>query len=79
MEKPHNDELHNLYRSPNIVKVIICRRLRWADRVARMEEGSSDFKLLIYKPITKRPVGRPRCRWEMRILECILKKYRSYR
>ena len=42
----HNDELHSLYRSPNIVRVIKSRRLRWAGYVARTEEGTSAFKIL---------------------------------
>ena len=42
----HNEELHSLYRSPNIVRVIKSRRLRWAGHVARMEEGRSAFKIL---------------------------------
>ena len=41
----HNEELHSLYRSPNIVRVIKSRRLRWAVHVARMEEGRSAFKI----------------------------------
>ena len=41
----HNEELHSLYHSPNIVRVIMSRRLRWAGRVARMEEGKSAFKI----------------------------------
>ena len=57
------EELHNLYRSPNIVRVIKSRRLRWAGHVARMEEGRSAFKILTGKPTGKRPLGRPRCRW----------------
>ena len=40
----HNEELHSLYRSPNIVRVIKSRRLRWAGHVARMEEGRSAFR-----------------------------------
>ena len=60
----HNEELHSLYRSPNIVKVIKSRRLRWAGHVARMEEGKSAFKILTGKPTGKRPLGRPRHRWE---------------
>ena len=55
----HNEELHILYRSPNIV-----RRLRWAGHVARMEEGRSAFKILTGKPTGMRPLGRPRRRWE---------------
>ena len=46
----HNEELHSLYRSPNIVRVIKSRRLRWVGHVARMEEGRSAFKILTGKP-----------------------------
>ena len=46
----HNGEFHRLYRSPNIVKMIKSRRLRWAEHVTRMEEGRSAFKLLTGKP-----------------------------
>ena len=53
-----------MYRSPNIVSVIKSRRLRWAGHVARMEEGRSAFKILTGKPTGKRPLGRPRRRWE---------------
>ena len=60
----HNEELHSLYRSPNIVRVIQSRRLRWAGNLARMEEGRSAFKILTGKPTGKRPLGRPRRRWE---------------
>ena len=52
-----------MYRSPNIVRVIISRRLRWAGHVARME-GRSALKILTGKPAGKRPLGRPRHRWE---------------
>ena len=44
--------------------MIISRRLRWAGHVARMEEGRSAFEIVIGKPTGKRPLGRPRCRWE---------------
>ena len=54
----HNEELHSLYRSSNIVKVIRSRRLRWAGHVARMEEGRSTFKILIGKPRGKTPLGK---------------------
>ena len=60
----HNEELHSLYRSPNIVRVIQSRRLRWAVHVARLEVDRSAFKILNGKPIRKRPLGRPRRRWE---------------
>ena len=51
-----------MYRSPNIV--IKSRRLRWTCHIARMEEGRSAFKILTGKPAGKRPLGRPRGRWE---------------
>ena len=51
-------------RSPNIVRVIKSRRLRWAGHVARMKEGRSAFKILTGKDTGKRPLGRPRCRRE---------------
>ena len=50
-------QLHSLYRSPNIVRVIKARRLRWTGHVARMEEGRSTFKILTGKPTRKRPLG----------------------
>jgi len=55
-----NEELHSLYRSSNIVRVIKSRILRWAGHVARKEKGRSAFKILIGKPTEKRPLGRPR-------------------
>ena len=64
------------YRSPNIVRVIKSRRLRWAGHIARMEEGRSAFKMLTGTPTGKIPLGRPRRRWEG-ILEWILKNYIS--
>ena len=60
----HNEELHSLYRSPNIVRVIKSRRLRWAGHAARVEEGRSAFKILTGKPTGKRPLWMPRRRWE---------------
>ena len=59
-----NEELDSLYRSPNIVRVIKSRRLIWSGHVARMEEGRSAFKILAGKPTRKRPLRRPRRRWE---------------
>jgi hypothetical protein len=60
----HNDELHSLYSSPNIVRVIKSRRMRWAGHVARMEEGRGLYRVLVGKPEGKRPLRRPRCRWK---------------
>ena len=60
----HNEELHSLYCSPNIVRVIKYRRLRWAGHVVRMEEDRSAFKILTCIPAGKRPLGGPRRRWE---------------
>ena len=54
----------NLYRSPNIVTVFKSGRLRWAGYVARMEKGRNCFKILTGKTTGKRPLGRPRGRWE---------------
>ena len=62
--KLHNEELNDLYSSPSILRVIKSRRLRWAGHVARMEEGKSVHKVLVGKPDGKRPLGRPRRRWE---------------
>ena len=58
--KLRNEELNDLYSSPNIVRVIKSRRMRWAGYVARMEEGRSVHKVLVGKPEGKRPLGRPR-------------------
>jgi transcription termination factor 2 len=61
--KLHNDELHDLYSSPNIVRMIKSRRMRWAGHVARMEEGRGVYRVLVGRPESKRPLGRPRRRW----------------
>ena len=53
-----------MYRSPEIFRVIKPRRLRWAGYIARMEEGRSAFKIVTGEPTGKRPLGRPRIRWE---------------
>ena len=60
----HNEELNDLYCSPNIVRVIKSRRIRWAGHVARKEENRGVYRLLVGKPEGKRPLGRPRRRWE---------------
>jgi hypothetical protein len=62
--KLHNDELHDLYSSPNIVRMIKSRRMRWAGHVACMGEGRGAYRVLVGRPEGKRPLGRPGCRWE---------------
>ena len=64
--KLHNEELNNLYSSPNIVRVIKSRRMRWARHVARMGKGRGVYRFLVGKP-ERRPLGRPRRRWEVNI------------
>jgi hypothetical protein len=58
MEKLHNDELCSLYSSPNFV------RMRWAGNVARMRKGRGVYSILVGRLEGKRPLGRPRHRWE---------------
>ena len=60
----HNEELNDLYSSPNIVRVIKSRRMRKAGHVARMGERRGVYRVLVGKPEGKRPLGRPRRRWE---------------
>jgi len=62
--KLHNEELNNLYCSPNIVRVIKSRRMRWVGLVARMGEERGVYRVLVGKPEGRRPLGRPRRRWE---------------
>jgi len=62
--KLHNEELNVLYSSPNIVRVIKSRRMRWMGDVVRMGEGRSVYRVLVGKPGGKRPLGRPRHGWE---------------
>jgi hypothetical protein len=63
-QKLHNEELNDLYSSPNIVRVIQSRRIRWAGHVARMREGRGVYRVLVGKLEGKRALGRPRRRWE---------------
>jgi hypothetical protein len=59
----HNVELHNLYSSPSIIRIIKSRTMRWTGHVARMVEERNLYGLLVGKPKVKRPLGRPRRRW----------------
>jgi len=59
----HKEELNDLYSSPNIVRVIKSRRMRWASHVARMGEERGLYRVLVGKLEGRRPLGRPRCRW----------------
>jgi hypothetical protein len=62
--KLHKEELRDLYFLPNIVRVVKSRRMRWAVHVARMGEGRGVHRVLVGKPEGRRPLGRPRRRWE---------------
>jgi hypothetical protein len=57
------EELHNLYSSPSIIRIIKSRRMRWTVHVARMGEMRNAYRLLVGKPEGKRPLGRPRRKW----------------
>jgi hypothetical protein len=61
--KLQNEELHNLYSSPSIIRIKKSRRMRWAGHVARMGEKRNVYRLLVGKPEGKRPLERPRRRW----------------
>jgi hypothetical protein len=62
--KLHNEELHGLYFSPSIVRVIKARRMRWVGYVARMGEVRGAYNILVGRPEGRRPLGRPRRRWD---------------
>jgi hypothetical protein len=67
---------NDLYSSPTVVRVIKSRRMRWAGHLARVREERGVYRVLVEKPEGKRPLGRPRRRWEYNIkknlqeLEC---------
>jgi hypothetical protein len=62
--KLHNEELHILYSSPNIIRQIKARRMRWVGHVACMGEERKAYRVLAGKPEGKRPLGKPRHRWD---------------
>jgi hypothetical protein len=62
--KLHNEKMNDLYSLPNIVRVVKSRRMRWAWHVARMGEDRGVYRVLVGKPERKRPLRRPRRRWE---------------
>ena len=62
--KLHSEKHNDLHCSPNIVQVIKSRRMRWAGHVARIRERIGVYRVFVGKPEGKRPLGRPRCRWE---------------
>jgi hypothetical protein len=61
--KLYNEELHNVYSSPNIIRMNKSRRIGWAGHVARMGETRNAYRMLVGKPEGKRPLGRPTRRW----------------
>jgi hypothetical protein len=65
--KLHNREPYNLYSTPDIIRQIISRRMRWVGHATRMGEGRNVYRVLVGKPKRKRPLERPRHRWEDRI------------
>jgi hypothetical protein len=60
----HNEELHNLYASQNIINVIKSRRIRWVGQVECILQMRNAYKMSLGKPEGGKPLGRPRCRWE---------------
>jgi hypothetical protein len=62
--KQHNEELYNLYSSPNIIRMINSRKMRGAEHVARIEEKNNSHRILVEKPEGKRQLGRPSRGWQ---------------
>jgi hypothetical protein len=61
--KLHNEELHNLYSSPNIIRMIKSRKMRWTRHLARKGGTRNAYRILVGNPEGKRPLGRPRRSW----------------
>jgi hypothetical protein len=61
--KLHNKELHNLYSSPSIIRMMKSQRMRWAGHITRMREKRNAYKILVGKPEGKSPLGKPRRKW----------------
>jgi hypothetical protein len=70
--KLHNEELHDLYSSPSIIRIMKSRKMRWAGHVARMGLKRNGYTFLVGKPEGRRPLGRPRIRWADNIREIFL-------
>jgi len=60
----YNEELCNLYASPNIIRVIKSKRMKWVGHVACIGEVRNAYKILVLKPEGRRPLEEPRHRWE---------------
>jgi predicted small integral membrane protein len=61
--KLHNEELHDLYPSPSIIRIIKLKRIKWTGQVARIGEKINVYRLLMGNPEGKRPLERPRRKW----------------
>jgi hypothetical protein len=59
----HNEEFHDLYSSPSIIRIMKARRIRWAGYIVRMGENRNAYRLSVGKPEGQMPLGRPRRRW----------------
>jgi hypothetical protein len=70
--KLHNEELNGLYSSISIIMVIKARRMRWVGNLARMGEVRGAYNILVGKPEGRKPLGRPRRRWEDNIKPCYI-------
>jgi hypothetical protein len=72
--RPHNEEFHNLYTSPNIVRVIKSRRMRWVSHVAHVGKITNMYKILVEIPEIERPLGKHRHKWEDNIRMALVLK-----